>query len=115
MVSRRRIMARGLALVVLLVACDPDLAPPLPAPDPRCVHIGLLNPFSGREAARALDFQNAARLAVHEINRAGGVNGQLVDVIVRDSKSGEPEAVATSIAAIHALADAGAVAVVGPD
>jgi branched-chain amino acid transport system substrate-binding protein len=103
------------ALLLLAAGCDPALAPAPPAPDPAFVHIGLLNPFSGREAARALDFQNAARLAVAEINQAGGVNGKPLDVIARDSKTAEPEGPETSIAAVEAFADDGVVAIIGPD
>ena len=109
----RRVIAS--LLVAVASACDPSLAPSPPAPDPAFIHIGLLNPFSGREAARALDFQNAARLAVMEINQAGGVNGKLLDVIPRDSKTAEPDGSATSIDAVNALADDGVVAIVGPD
>src|SRR5262249_22904458 len=109
-------LSRVLVLVTVVgSACDPALAPPPPPPDPAFAHIGLLNPFSGREAARALDFQNAARLAVSEINQAGGVNGKPIDVIPRDSKTAEPEGVATSIAGVEELAGDGAVASVGPD
>jgi len=103
------------ALLLVVAACDPQVAPDLPAPDPAFVHIGLLNPFSGREAARAIDFQNAARLAVWEINQAGGVNGKLLDVILRDSKTAEPEGPDTSVDAVNRLADDGVVAIVGPD
>ena len=102
-------------LVTFLLACDPELAPAPPAPDPNLVQIGLLNPFSGREAARALDFENAARLAVYEINQAGGVNGRQLGVILRDSKTSEPEEESVSIAAVEALAAANVVAIVGPD
>src|SRR5882672_9542707 len=105
----RRVIAS--LLVAIASACDPSLAPSPPAPDPAFIHIGLLNPFSGREAARALDFQNAARLAVMEINQAGGVNGKRLDVILRDSKTAEPDGSATSIDAVNALADDGVVAI----
>jgi branched-chain amino acid transport system substrate-binding protein len=113
--SRVLVVACGVGLAVTIGACDPALAPRPPPPDPAFVHIGLLNPFSGREAARALDFQNAARLAVAEINQAGGINGKQLDVIARDSKTAEPEGVAVSIAAVDELAADGAVAIVGPD
>jgi len=46
-----------LLLLVPLAACDPDLAPAPAPPDPAFVHIGVLNPFSGREAGRAIVLQ----------------------------------------------------------
>jgi branched-chain amino acid transport system substrate-binding protein len=70
---------------VSLFGCGPDAAPPVDDPgddpvDPPAefegdVLIGIMVPVTGSEAADGIDMENAAKLAVEEINAAGGVMG----------------------------------------
>jgi branched-chain amino acid transport system substrate-binding protein len=106
-------------LAVLLVAlgagCDPDVAPATAPPSPDTVHIGVLGPVSGPAAFLGYQFEKGARLAVQEINAAGGVNGKQLEVVLRDSRTAEADGAVTSIASVNQLADLDAVAIVGPD
>jgi len=50
------------------------------------IKIGVLMPTSGGGAAYGTPAVNGVKLAVDEINAAGGVNGKKIEYIVRDSK-----------------------------
>ncbi|MGA1823547.1 MAG: substrate-binding protein [bacterium] len=67
-----------LSLTFLLVASIPINA---------TVKIGLNYPETGPYAAQGLDQIRAAKLAVEEINSSGGILGQPIELIIRDSKS----------------------------
>ncbi len=104
----------GLCLLGSL-ACDPEMAPPVPPPGADTIHIGLLGPLSGPAAFLGFDFEKAARLAIQEINAAGGVNGKQLELVLRDSRTAEPDGAATSVDSVNQLADLDVVAIVGPD
>ena len=64
------------------------------------IKIGLVGPFEGRNRAIGYDAIYSARLAVRELNEAGGINGQRVALVAFDD-SGQPDlavAVARSLA-----------------
>jgi ABC-type branched-subunit amino acid transport system substrate-binding protein len=65
-----------------LAACDPASTAPV-------VKIGLVAPFEGRYRAIGYEAIYAARLAVREINSAGGIGGYRVEMIALDD-SGDP-------------------------
>ncbi|MDX1416343.1 MAG: ABC transporter substrate-binding protein [Candidatus Promineifilaceae bacterium] len=74
------------------------------------VKVGLVAPFEGRHRAVGYDVLYSARLAVREINNAGGINGTRVALVALDD-GGNPE-FAESTA--HSLViDPGVVAVIG--
>lgn len=62
-----RCLGTGLTILVLLTACVPKL--------PRVIKIGLVAPFEGRYRYVGYDAIYAARMAVQEINAAGGAGG----------------------------------------
>lgn len=62
-----------------------------PAPSTETLKIGLLTDLSGAAGIFGPPTQNAAELAVEEINAAGGVNGQLLELLVAD-ETGVPTA-----------------------
>ena len=70
-----------LLLVALLPACSASTAP--------VVKVGLVAPFEGRYRAVGYEAIYAARLAIREINAAGGVSGVRVELIALDD-SGDP-------------------------
>lgn len=51
------------------------------------IKIGVLHSLSGTMAASEAPLVDAARLAVEEINQAGGVDGQLIEMLVADCQS----------------------------
>ncbi|MFY0571318.1 ABC transporter substrate-binding protein [Archangium lansingense] len=102
-------------VALLFLGCDLSVAPPPPPPDPNTIHLGFLAPFSGPSAFIGLGAEKSARLALKEINEAGGVNGKKLDLILRDTRTGLPESPSISVAAVNELADAGVVAIIGPD
>lgn len=74
------------------------------------VRIGFIGSISGKAAEVSQAARNGVILAVEQVNRDGGINGRQIDLVIFDDKH-EPT---TTVAAVNALADAGAVAIVGP-
>lgn len=99
-------VARGVWLLLGLLVLP---AAGCAAVDP-VVKIGLVAPFEGRQRAVGYDAIYSARLAVREINAAGGVGGHRVALVALDDR-GDP-ALAADAAASLGL-DSGVVAVVG--
>lgn len=91
-----------LLLALILTACVPAL--------PRVIKIGLVAPFEGRYRAIGYDAIYAARLAVREINAAGGVNGWQLELVAYDDRADLEMARA---AARNLLTDPDVVAVIG--
>ncbi|MBI2381529.1 MAG: ABC transporter substrate-binding protein [Gammaproteobacteria bacterium] len=56
-------------------------------PSPDTAKLGMLVPKTGVEAGNGVDIELGARLALQEINAAGGVNGQSLELLVRDDKN----------------------------
>lgn len=87
----------ALALLCLAPACkkapeEKTAAPPTPAPvDPRATPIGFLAPLTGPQASFGNDAINGAKLALDEINAAGGVLGRPLRLAVRDTRSSPEE------------------------
>lgn len=50
------------------------------------IKIGFIGPLTGDAAAYGADTSNAAQLAAQEINDAGGINGQKIEIIIEDGK-----------------------------
>ncbi|MCP5097251.1 MAG: ABC transporter substrate-binding protein, partial [Chloroflexi bacterium] len=67
-------------LLFLLIGCA-SVAP--------VVKIGLVGPFEGQHRAVGYDVIYSARLAVREINAAGGIGGHRVALVALDD-SGDP-------------------------
>jgi len=76
-------------VVVAAVAAYIALSPP-PTAAPEKVKLGLLTPLTGAFARTGKAMQDAAQMAVDEINEAGGVLGRKVVLITRDT-AGDPE------------------------
>ncbi|MCL4264569.1 MAG: ABC transporter substrate-binding protein [Anaerolineae bacterium] len=74
------------------------------------VKIGLVAPFEGAERAIGYDVIYSARLAVREINQAGGIGGYRVALVALDD-SGDPELARQTAVAL--AADPAVVAVLG--
>lgn len=60
------------------------------------IKIGFIGPLSGDAAAYGVDEKNATSLAVEEINKMGGVNGRLLEIIYEDGKCSGKDAVSAA-------------------
>jgi ABC-type branched-subunit amino acid transport system substrate-binding protein len=74
------------------------------------VKVGLVAPFEGRHRAVGYDVLYSARLAVRELNAAGGINGTRIALVALDD-SGNPEFAAATAESL--IVDPNVVAVVG--
>jgi ABC-type branched-subunit amino acid transport system substrate-binding protein len=101
-------MLAVLVLALLLAGCPTDVADPArPPPPPDAVVIGLLQPQpSGLEVQR----EQAARLAIAEINAAGGVNGRPLALRVAYDNTNDPD---TGVSSARLLEAGGVVALIG--
>ena len=61
--------------------------PPQPPEDPLATRIGFFAPMSGAQASFGMDAVNGAKLAIEEINLAGGVLGHPIKLIIKDTES----------------------------
>ena len=72
-----------MALSVLMASCVPETVPPSTEP----IVLGAIYSLKGGQAALDVPSSRGARLAVDEINRAGGVLGRPVQLVVGDAES----------------------------
>lgn len=96
-------LLRSSLICVAIAACStpPPPAPqtpPPPAPKPDIV-LGEVVPLTGPEATFGFAARDGIELAVREVNKAGGINGQKLVVKVLDSRS-RPEEAATALSRI---------------
>lgn len=73
------------------------------------IKIGLMCPLTGKWASEGQDMKNIVSLLVDEVNKAGGIKGNTLALVVEDD-AGDPRS--ASLAA-QKLASAGVVAVIG--
>jgi ABC-type branched-subunit amino acid transport system substrate-binding protein len=97
------------AVVSLLLAASIFLLIGCASVEP-VVKVGLVAPFEGRHRAIGYDAIYSARLAVREINQAGGIGGHRVALVALDDRGDEALALD---AAASLVIDPGIVAVVG--
>ncbi|WP_439565248.1 ABC transporter substrate-binding protein [Microcella sp.] len=120
MSSRFALVAVGAALSVALVGCVAP--PPLPTPTPTptetveatgdgVLRIGTLLPMSGDVAFIGPAMVAAVEIAVRDINAAGGVLGQPVETLYRDSGDASEERLETAFAD---LVERGVDVIIGP-
>lgn len=104
---KMRMMAVGL-LSFLLTGCPSDVDDAAePSIPPDTIVIGLLQPFpTGVEVQR----EQAARLAIEEINAAGGVNGKRLALKVAYDSNNDPVA---GVAGARHLLESGVIALIG--
>ena len=101
---------RGLlCLIVLLISSFLLLGCDVRSVDP-VVKIGLVAPFEGEQRQIGYDIIYSARLAVREVNAAGGINGVRVALVAYDDSTYPEEAERVAQALV---VDEGIVAVVG--
>ncbi len=96
--------ARGFALALALLLCAGCASV-----DP-VVKIGVVAPFEGRHRDIGYDAVYSARLAVRQVNEAGGIGGYRVALVALDDRGDEELA---KQAAASLAVDPGVVAVIG--
>jgi branched-chain amino acid transport system substrate-binding protein len=85
--SRQRISALTLSCMLVVALCGSGMAA-------EEIRIGFTPPVTGQHAASGAFQLKAIKLAVKEINAAGGVNGKKIDLRVIDNQSTNPGALA---------------------
>ena len=88
MLNRRTALLSGLAMPALLRTARAQSADP--------IRIGMTQPLTGAVAASGNYVANGAKIAVEVLNRAGGVLGRPLELILEDNKSNPREAVAAA-------------------
>jgi branched-chain amino acid transport system substrate-binding protein len=118
MFSRRiaRTFVAGLALVS---SAAPAMAPIASAQDvPSTIVIGINLPFTGADAADAVNIRDGAMLAIDEINSAGGIAGKImIQPLLKDDgtvAAGQYDPAQAATNTKQFVADPNVVAVVGP-
>lgn len=95
-IDRRQLLIGGAALTAA------GAAGPLCAQQRGPIRIGVLTPLSGPQEFLGTYVKNGAEVAVEQINKAGGVMGRPLQLVIRDDKANPAAAVA---AAKELLAD----------
>ena len=72
------------------------------------INVGLMCPLTGGWASEGQDMRQILTLLVEEVNKAGGVNGNTINLVIEDD-GGDPR---TAALAAQKLATAGVVAVI---
>lgn len=57
--------------------------------------------LTGSAAEYSISMNNAVKMAVNDINEAGGVDGKLIEVVERDIASDEAQAAQTAMALVN--------------
>lgn len=81
---------RSLVSTLFVIALALALAGCALATQQATIKIGLQGPLTGDYAYEGKGFERAVRLLVDQINAAGGINGQQIELFVEDDK-GDPE------------------------
>ncbi len=87
--NRRRFMKTGGSVMMLGTASGASLLPGL-ANAQNVVKVGILHSLTGTIAIAEASVVDAEKLAIEEINAAGGVMGKKIEVIVEDGASDWP-------------------------
>jgi len=97
MITRAFLSRRGLvgAIVAILFICL--AVPALFAADSHVVKIGLLAPITGSMSGDGQAIVNGAKLAIQEINKAGGVLGYTFELVPADIMELKPDAVLSAV------------------
>src|SRR5882672_11601579 len=98
------------ALVRFIAACSLAAVFLTPAFAAEPIVFGLVDEVTGAQAEAGVLQVQGAKLAVEEINAAGGIMGRQVELRIEDNQSANP----TTVLAYTKLIEAGVVAVIGP-
>jgi branched-chain amino acid transport system substrate-binding protein len=88
-------MTRNRWWTSIALAALAAIAAPAPAPAQETVKIGMILAMTGPGAFYGQVMSRGAQLAVEQINKAGGIGGRRLQVLVEDHKSGDADAAVT--------------------
>ncbi|HTT38001.1 MAG TPA: ABC transporter substrate-binding protein [Burkholderiales bacterium] len=97
----------AVAVLSIMLAVLPGLA--LQAAEP--IRIGVVNEITGAQAEAGQFTVNGIKLALEEINKAGGVGGRPLELRIEDNQSTNP---GTVLAFSKLLAEGGLAGIIGP-
>lgn len=100
MPGRYAVSLLSLFIILVLSGCG----------EPEPIRIGLVGQFSGRQSEIGVSVRNGVQLRLDQINRAGGINGRLLQLEVRDNKGDQTEC--SQI--LNTLIDDGIKIIIGP-
>src|SRR5712672_1066353 len=86
-ITRRKLLVSTSAAVAAATIAKPAIA----AKDP--ILIGYLPALTGPSSSTGIGINRGTQLAVDEINKAGGVDGRMLELITRDTQSDPTKAV----------------------
>ena len=86
MSNTSKILVFSSCLALFLVGCS--------LTEKETIKIGYIGPLTGGAASYGSDTSNAAKMKVAEVNAAGGINGQMIELIVEDSRCTSTDAAA---------------------
>jgi branched-chain amino acid transport system substrate-binding protein len=98
------------ALTRVIAACSLAAAFLMPAFAAEPIVFGLVDEVTGPQAEAGLLTAQGVKLAIEEINAAGGIMGRQVELRIEDNQSTNP----TTVLAYSKLLESGVVAVLGP-
>jgi len=99
-----------LAMIVVTAACAGGSAPAAQSSPGAPIKIGLLTSLTGNYAPLGTNDKLAAQQMVDAVNKKGGVNGHMIDLLIEDDQSMP----AQTIISYNKLIDEGVVAIEGP-
>src|SRR4051812_8470805 len=86
-ITRRKLLVSTSAAVAAATIAKPAIAQKSP------ILIGYLPALTGPSSSTGIGINRGVQLAVDEINKAGGVDGRPLEMIVRDTQSDPTKAV----------------------
>ena len=84
----KRILLTALLLIIFIVSCGEKKSA-----DSNVIKIGVIAPLTGNYAQYGTAVKDGVELKVNEINKAGGINGKKIELIIADSKGDVQESV----------------------
>ncbi len=88
-------MRKAIAIILAAFVCIAAVAAGGASEDSNTYKIGFIGPLTGDNANYGIRCSNAAKLAISEINAAGGIDGKQLELIAEDSEGTVDKALAS--------------------
>jgi branched-chain amino acid transport system substrate-binding protein len=100
-----------MAVLISLAGCAGGSSSPAGSDSGGTIAIGISEPLTGNYATYGIDYLDAVKVAVKQVNAAGGVNGHKIVLDIKDDQGSTSQAVTIA----HELVGSDVVAVIGPE